>query len=261
MCQSGLCEGTDVFTSKVTLPGAAVCTQTCCNSTQCSGTASLCYPSVGGNYCIDPSWIGILAVGAGVGGASCSNGSECNSGVCTKSRCQDVCCTDQDCNDGTVCQFATLDDQYTLACGTPPSGGVGQGKGCLVKQCDSLACVLPGAYCLGGCCSDMDCHAMSSTGASTHCVWNDLPVSGDGGQVELRACAAVDNEAGGGGVGYLGMCTGNSECASGVCNTAQHKCTKACCFNMDCGGSWVCGPESFTLGVGTLDLQVCIPPT
>jgi hypothetical protein len=261
-CASMLCAGTDVFTTAVSLPGAAVCTSPCCSSSDCNALAPgyVCYPSVGGNYCIDPQWIGLATPGAGVAGSSCGGGGDCLSGVCTSSHCQDTCCTDSDCMGGTVCQFSKLDQQLTFSCGLAPGSAVGQGKDCSVHPCDSMACLGVGSYplyeyyCLGGCCKDSDCQP-SSLGA-TSCVWSDLPLTMDAGQVELRACALPRS----GGAGYLGSCSKNSDCSSGVCNKAG-MCTKACCTSSDCG-TWVCGPESFTLsgGVGTVDLQVCVPP-
>src|SRR6185312_2894686 len=68
------------------------CTRPCCVSSDCpSGT--VCYASgEGGQYCVDPTWLGRAKPTSNrSGGAACTSNSDCLSGLCAGSICADTC--------------------------------------------------------------------------------------------------------------------------------------------------------------------------
>jgi hypothetical protein len=260
-CKSGVCGTSTLLSATVQTPGnASVCTKPCCTSADCDDpdvTGYICFPSVGGDYCIDPTWIGNpSAVGTGLPGTACSGGAGCRSGVCSPTNtCQDTCCVDGNCGNGTVCQNSGLDGMNSFNCG--PSGGkVRQGGNCTGSPCQSNLCVGSGpfyGYCIGACCNSGQCKTMSLGGPTT-CNWLEV-TDADGGVGVLRGCSEAINA----GAGLPGSTCGSStDCESGLCY--KKACTTPCCTDTDCTGGGKCSYASFILSPLTLDLQVCVPP-
>jgi hypothetical protein len=263
-CQTGLCGTSTLLTSNVMTPkGASVCTKPCCTSSDCDDPTVrgfVCYPSVGGNYCVDPHWISLPTVsGLGAPGTPCMTGAtQCRSGVCTGGKCQDTCCLDTDCMNNTVCQESVLDGVPSFNCGR--SGGtVTQGDTCgFVDSCQSNYCfgLTPFyyGYCLGACCQDSDCKDPAGSGTNS-CNLMEVTVDG-GGAAVLRSCSQEINPGAG---AYQSMCSKSSDCTSGLCYQ-KSKCTAPCCVDTDCSGGWVCRSSAFTSPF-TFDLLVCVPPS
>jgi hypothetical protein len=261
-CQSGVCGTSTLLTSNVMTPEmGSVCTKPCCTSADCDDPTVqgfVCFPSVGGDYCVDPTWIGLPKVaGMGLPGAPCPEGaSDCRSSVCTDGSCQDTCCLDSDCGGSSVCQDSTLDGMDSFNCG-PSGGSVVQGGDCEESPCVSNLCVgdIFSGYCVGACCRDSDCNDLSGGGA-TSCNWLEIGDL-DGGDSVLRGCSSAINP----GEGKAGAtCTSGDDCKSGLCY-AKTVCTTPCCVDSDCTGGWTCSYASFSLSPLTLDLQVCVPPS
>ncbi len=267
-CESGVCGNALLLTSYVQTPDmASVCTKPCCTSADCDDPKVkdyVCFPSVGGNYCVDPMWINLDGgVGMGAPGSDCTQPSNCRSGVCTVGKCQDTCCLDGQCTNGSVCQYSTLDTTPSFNCGSS-AGSVQQGGNCGYPdytQCESNACLtvnpyLAIEYCLGPCCNDGECNKVSGlTGdPKSICNWNDLNDK-DAGTIMLRSCSVAINKSG---LGFGAACSANSGCATDLCY--QKVCTSPCCGVGDCPGGYTCSYASFTLAsLTTVDLQVCVP--
>ena len=258
-CQSGTCGSALLLTSNVQTPGgASVCTKPCCTSSDCDDSAVkgvVCYPSVGGDYCVDPMWIGVkTGVGSVLAGNPCTRPGDCRSGVCTGSKCQDTCCLDSNCGNGTVCQYSVLDGAESYNC-APSGGSTSQGGDCSGSACQSNLCVgvlFVGSFCLGACCNDSECQDPSGFG-TTMCNWNSL--NDKGVLVELRSCSAPLNPD----AGAMGSsCGAASDCATNLCYK-KTSCTAPCCGNGDCPKGYTCSYASFTFSPDTLDLQVCVP--
>jgi hypothetical protein len=262
-CESGVC-GNSILLVGVPITGS-ICTEPCCTSTDCVDTRSpgfICYPSVGGNYCINPTLLGLPTAGAVAAGGPCTTGSDCRSSVCDTStdKCDDVCCTGSDCG-GTTCQFSSFDQGENYNCG-PSGGSEGTGGDCSIFGCESNLCITAPSededpYCYGPCCSNMDC-GFDGNDQQTSCNW--MQIEDDGGLEWTRSCTETPNP----GKATFGMhCTAAGDCASGLCNTTAGLCTMPCCgtdagADSECGTD-VCGYAQFALGGGTVDLQVCVP--
>lgn len=247
-CQSGVCGDTTLL-GGVSPPG--VCTEACCTSSDCPA-GFVCYPCVGGNYCVAPASVGLSTPGTGAAGAACSSGSTCKSSVCTSNVCQDTCCTDSDCTSPTVCQASAFDDGVSYSCG--PSNDMGtQGDECSFQDCESNQCVgdFSDSYCLGPCCSDADC-SIDANDVQTTCNW--VSVTLDAGTANTRSCTEPLNP---GGAAFNAACTTNDDCVSGLCYGGT-TCTKPCCPSNPSAacGTQACAWASFA---GSIDLEVCIP--
>jgi hypothetical protein len=96
-CKSGICVDPGSF-------WGGWCTKHCCTSADC-GSEDRCAPT--------PFGSGIVLTcqalsysetpGSALGGAGCSQDSDCRSVHCIAQRCDDTCCTDSDCARGTLC--------------------------------------------------------------------------------------------------------------------------------------------------------------
>jgi hypothetical protein len=261
-CESGICGTSTLLTSNVQTPGMeSVCTKACCTSTECNDPTVpgfVCFPSVGGNYCVNPTWIGLPAVdGMGTAGSTCGGAADCRSSVCAASVCQDTCCQDSDCGGGTVCQSSVLDDMTSFNCG-PSGGAVQQGGDCGDGDgnCKSNLCVDVDIFegvCVGACCNDTGCAGSSG---STSCSWLEIDNEADGGVEVVRGCWSALNP----GKGKFGAsCTSAGDCESNLCYN-KTSCTAPCCVDTDCAAG-TCSYGSFTISSLTLDLQVCVPPS
>jgi hypothetical protein len=257
-CSSGVC-GDSALIVGPTLPGSAVCTKACCTSGECEDSTVkdfVCFPSVGGNYCIDPSLLSLPTPGTGLPGAACSGPGGCRSSVCTDNACQDTCCRDTDCTGSTVCQYSVVEEGQNYNCG-PSGGSGGQGADCTFQNCDSNLCVIPSIdseddYCFAACCSNADCKD-DDNGSSTSCNWAKLN-DPDAGQLWTRSCSEDINP---GKAGFTMPCKTNTDCLGGLCFKGK-SCTIPCCDDSVCGtGS--CSYASFPSTSGNVDLQVCVP--
>jgi hypothetical protein len=262
-CQSGLCGNSTLIVGGVDV-GSGACTQPCCTSSDCGPATGglVCYPSVGGNYCVDATLLGLPAPGSVPAGGECTMAASCRSGQCdTKNMiCEDACCTTANCG-GAQCQLSSFEnqDEQTYNCG--PSGGTSaQGANCSFTNCESNFCIgegLEDAYCDGPCCSDSDCTSDDGNDLPTSCNWAGVALS-DGGTEWIRSCTESLNP-GGGASGAT--CSTATDCESMLC-TGGH-CTIPCCGtdggigNVCEGGT--CGHASFTIEGSTAVLQVCIP--
>ncbi|HTB73277.1 MAG TPA: hypothetical protein VK762_08525 [Polyangiaceae bacterium] len=241
-CDSGVCVG------PVTLPSAlysaigySLCSQPCCTSADCPG-ATVCFGTGGGgNYCLEPHWIGRSAVlGAGQGGATCAADSDCRSGLCAMSggtgACADTCCSTaqeaSECASGTVCRFAAfpghdLDTHETAWCGAA-IGSMSGGTICGVDTtCQSGKCA---ARCEAVCRNTADCG-----GGGLACSYGLGPTLPSNKDIVLGCVIVTGTTANG------GMCTGNSDCQSAFCDNSMH-CTDACVTDADCKSGLHCKP-------------------
>jgi hypothetical protein len=263
-CESGVC-GDSRLLAGLGLSGS-VCTEPCCTSSDCVSTSSpgfVCYPSVGGNYCVDATLLKLTTLGGVAAGGGCSVGTMCRSGQCdTKTgTCEDACCTDSNCG-GETCQYSVFEDGENYNC-AGSGGSLGQGDDCLIEDCVSNLC--PGQetedpYCYAPCCQPSDCTGSDGDGNPTSCNWAALS-DPDGGILWTRSCSETVNPDGG--VGFGASCTTNDDCASELCSSKK-TCTIPCCGTGNgtggvCGAG-VCGYDTFTNFGVTVDLQVCVTP-
>ena len=62
------------------------CTKPCCTTADCDSSTVCFATGAGGNYCVNPTWIGRTATfGTATGGAACKVDSDCRSGLCAAS--------------------------------------------------------------------------------------------------------------------------------------------------------------------------------
>jgi hypothetical protein len=255
-CASHLCAvevtvGSDLFSAA----GGQFCTNACCTSANCSG-GTVCFASgQGGNYCVDPKWLGRSPPGAGLGGASCASGSDCVSGLCTGAKlCADTCCTfpgSGECaSPGLQCAFGDFpgavgfDTHFTGHCGTPGGNGA-YGDPCSGNnQCAGGLCFQGGGggNCTQPCASSSQC----GTGACQLDYQNsDL----------YFACFPPY------GTGDQGAnCSTDDQCLGEWCGTGS-QCTNVCLNNSACTVvGWQCLPQSDMLPMGTYNVLACEAP-
>lgn len=267
-CASGMCA--DSLAVGMSLYNAAgmksFCTQACCTSTDCpSGT--VCYATgQGGDYCVDPSWLG-RAVPAGntAGGGGCSRNADCRSGLCTSNYCVDTCCStpngSTECAGGDVCQIGTfpgsgsVDQNYASYCAF--GGGNGQ---------DGASCTsTTGADCQSGLCArfmgESSSHCRDACSSNADCTNGDACSYVISGQTTsptpiVAACAPPA-----GTVPMGSSCDMTTNC-DGFCDPNSSKCTAPCFSDGDCSGGWHCRIELISLssqGGGSYDVLVCAP--
>jgi hypothetical protein len=245
-CDSGVCADTLTATTALSneLNGMSFCTQPCCTSTDCPGTTVCFGTGGGGNYCVNPSWIGRTGAPASgaMGGAMCTSNGQCRSGVCdmTSGQCADTCCstTNQgsECAAGTICRYAafpgnSFDTHQTAWCG-PQIGSSAAGATCVVDaSCQSGKCATTFTpHCEAVCRSSTDC--VTAGQACSYGLGPTLPANKD----IVAGCVSVTgNVANGGG------CTTNSDCLSAFCDNLG-KCRDVCATEGDCKGGLHCKP-------------------
>jgi hypothetical protein len=266
-CDSMLCADAPTVGSAVfnAAGGQSFCTAPCCTSAECSGT-SVCFATgQGGNYCVNPAWIGrTVPTGAALGGAPCMSHAQCRSGWCnttsTGGACADTCCATSDmvqCQAGTWCQFGAFpggvafDKSYVGYCATGGFGG--NFSPCTMNSsCQSELCDTTTQYgCLAACRSSANC-----SGARESCVY--LPRSNPPNPPNPPAIVAVCY--GAAGMATEGAaCTKNSDCASQFCDPSQ-VCTDVCFANSDCPkAGWRCRPEQVKVGDAGAVVLACGP--
>ncbi|HEX8794448.1 MAG TPA: hypothetical protein VF765_26065 [Polyangiaceae bacterium] len=243
--------------------GGAFCTRPCCTSADCpSGT--VCFASgEGGQYCVNPSWIGRGQPGMSTGargGTGCSKGSDCRSGLCTNGTCQDTCCSaisaSAECASGTTCVFGTFpgasaaDTHFASHC-APPQGSGGEDAPCQTNaDCTSGMCFAGNTQqCMNPCRNSVDCGDPSDA-CGYNLQGNDL----------FAQCFPPPT----GTLPIGSACNQNSmsiQCQSYYCGPSG--CTGVCFTNSDCTYSnWTCAPVSAALGsTGQIyDALFCGPP-
>jgi hypothetical protein len=228
---------------------AGFCTKPCCTSADCSAGA-VCFASgQGGNYCVDPAWLGrSTPASSAIGGASCASGSECRSGLCASGTsgnvCADTCCSfagsSAECASGSQCAFgffqgsAGPDRHFAALCG-PPGGAGTAGSPCSV----SAECA--GGFCYTGASSSFcvqPCAVPTECGSGYAC---QLDING------TDLYAACFQFAGGNAQGS--QCDNFQNCLGGLCNGGL--CSNPCFSDAVCTSGWRCKPEvddSYPLG-------------
>lgn len=218
------------------------CTKPCCTSTNCpSGT--VCWASgEGGQYCVDPTWVGRSKPAAAstlIGGSSCSTGSQCNSGLCANGTCADTCCSyadsatecaspDATCAFGAFPGMQGIDSHFAPHC-APLPGNTQTGNPCSQNSdCQGGLCYDFGGS-LGSECTQ-PCRTSQGCVSDSVCGW-DIQ-----GNDVYAACFPLEGQQG----GYGASCGGNNDCASLVCNMST--CTAPCFADSDCNGvsGWSC---------------------
>jgi hypothetical protein len=255
-CASGVCS--DSLAVGMPLYNAAgksnFCTQPCCTSKDCPSGA-VCYATgQGGNYCVDPAWIGRTApAGSTAGGGNCSRNADCRSGLCSSNYCVDTCCStphgSTDCAGNDSCQIGTfpgansVDQQFAAYCAFAPGANGQDGASCNNDgSCQSNLCAMfmgeASSHCRDACRNDSDCTSNDT------CVY--VIPSQTGTPVPIVAACAPPQ----GTVAMGTTCDMTTNC-KGFCDTnTTMKCTAPCFADSDCsavagGGSYevlACGP-------------------
>ncbi len=265
-CASGICA--DSLTVTTGLYNAAgmtsFCTQPCCTSSDCSA-GTVCFATgQGGDYCVEPDWIGrTQGTGSGGGGATCSTGRDCRSGLCgSGGKCVDTCCSSAsasaECSGGQTCQFdafpglTSVDKNYSAFCatsqGTRPTGDTCSSD----SSCQSNFCAATGgsfqSTCLGACRSTSSCGSGESCGyvLPPDQTANPMPV--------VAACVS--------GQGTLpegATCNTTMDNCQGFCDPSTLLCTDVCFATSDCTKSgWTCRPETIAVsGGGSYSVLCC----
>jgi hypothetical protein len=281
-CPGGIlcaCSGDTACTSKLCVDSLAVgsglyqaagssnfCTQPCCTSADCptSPVATVCYATgQGGNYCVDPAWIGRTSgLGTGTGGATCSLGRDCRSGLCTGNSCVDTCCStaasSTECAGADVCTFGnfpganSIDKNFSAYCG---QGGTGTGGStCFMSSdCQSYLCAATGGgmsnHCLDACRSGSDC-----TGGY-YCNYVLPPNQTGTPMPTVGACLTTQ-----GSLDLGQSCNPSNDMCKGFCDPSSMMCTDVCFGDMDCSGvtGWRCRDETIAVqGGGSYSVLCC----
>jgi hypothetical protein len=254
VCAVELTVGQDLFTAA---GNANFCTKPCCTSKDCD-PGSVCFASgQGGNYCVDPKWVGRVAPGSGIGGAQCSSGSTCRSGLCLGSGlCADTCCSysgsSAECTGGSSqCAFGAFqgvgfDTHFTGRCG-PPGGASPYGANCgSNSDCAGGLCFNEGG---GGNCTH-PCATSAECGSGNAC---QLDIEG----TDIYAACFPWNASGPEG----SSCTNDDQCLGDWCGTTN-QCSNICFTDAVCAAavsSWHCTPQEDQLPNGTYNVLACGP--
>jgi hypothetical protein len=253
-CASGLCAlsitvGAPLFNAA---GGNPFCSKPCCTSANCDD-GTVCYGSgQGGNYCVDPKWLGRSAPGSGRGGAPCSSGADCRSGLCTAAMtCADACCSfpgTAECAPGSQCAFGnfpgavSLDTHFTGLCGPPggagaydaPCGGNGDCAGGLCYQQGS------GGNCTRPCATSDECG--SGNGCFGEAQGSDI----------YFACFPWSATAETG-----ASCSNDDQCRGDWCGS-NSQCSNVCLTDSGCPAGWHCLPQLDQVpGLGSYVILVC----
>lgn len=243
------------------------CSQPCCVSADCP-QPTVCYATgQGGNYCVDPAWIGRTAgSGTKLGGDTCAMGRDCRSDWCDtgSGHCADTCCSTaqagNECAGGTTCTFTNnfpgataIDKNYAAYCGM--GGNSAGGSQCFMpSDCASNLCATSGGstmHCWDACRNGTDCtgsysceYVLGSTMATP------APIVG--------ACYPVQ-----GSLGIGAACNPSNDMCKGFCDPSTMLCTDVCFTDTDCAGTvggWRCRDETIAVqGGGSYSVLCCGP--
>jgi hypothetical protein len=258
-CTSDVCatQAAVVNATLSTNAGGAFCSQGCCTSADCP-TGWVCYAtSAGGNYCVQPAWVGrTQGMGTALPGATCGTGRDCRSGLCEGSTCIDTCCSGDatgECTGSTVCTFSTFqgvspdDKNFAASCGMASGTGT-NGHMCSANTaCESGICgadsMFGNNYCHDACRSATDCTG-TCDGSPCACTYV-LPNGATGGLVAVCAGSTGNTPEG------QPCSTSNDTCATGFCDPVTNECTSVCFTDSDCTtDGWKCRPVLVTLSSG-----------
>ncbi len=255
-CASGVCAqeinvGSGLYAAA---GGTNFCTQPCCTSSDCPD-GTVCFASgAGGQYCVDPAWIGRAkpAAGAVNGGSACSSGSACRSGICSGSTCADTCCSlaqsSSECTSPTSCVLgafpgmSSIDTHFAPHCGA--AGPNPFAAACVSNSdCQGGVCIQTGTggACTGPCRGENECESGAS--CEFYNQGNDV----------YAACFPLAMGQGSGGIGA--SCTADTQCLGLYCNMGASggQCSGPCFTSSDCMAvqGWRCTPQlmiSFSAG-------------
>ena len=252
-CASALAVGPSLYAAA---GSSNFCTVACCTSADCPGS-SVCYASgAGGQYCVDPAWLGRSAAQGGlIGGASCGVDGDCRSGLCAGAACADTCCSlaysATQCDASTVCAFGTFpgngfDTHFAARC-APPGGTIGYGDPCGSNdQCVGGLCYNYG----GGTACTNPCEANTDCPEGSGCFYDVM-----GNDVYAACFPTMGTREEG------AACMMDTDCRSEWCQTTS-LCTSTCARNADCTvvGGWTCRPEGETIDMTLMyDVLMCGP--
>jgi hypothetical protein len=247
-CASGICSSTGTLGAYETTIGGSVCIQPCCTTEQCGAGFVCAGTSVGGNYCLQASKLG-LTLGASKGGAQCAHASECASGRCVSNVCADTCCSDTDCG-ASHCRVVTIaptGNVYACSLG----GTVVAGGSCAApSDCESGNCFAAGAgpsECRPPCCGQANAVAEGYDVCS-------YTAGANSGILAVPLTLADGN------VLVGGTCSQSADCKSGYCDSTLGVCTDVCCVDSDCasyGTYSKCRPLAVALPGGTVNPLFC----
>ena len=249
-CTSGVCaQSMDVGPTLFAAAGSnQFCTQACCTSIDCPA-GTVCFASgEGGQYCVDPAWLGRTTPSSNamhvLGGSACSTNSDCRSGLCAGSSCADTCCSlassGSECQSPASCVFGNfpgkqgIDTHFAPHCGA--TGPQPYGTLCTSNtDCQGGLCFQSGGS--GNCTNP--CRGQAECGNSAVCNFYE-----QGGDV-YAACFPF---AMGQGTGNLGAtCSMDIQCLGYYCNTGSQggQCTGPCFTDSDCAAvsGWRCTPQ------------------
>ncbi|MBX3229996.1 MAG: hypothetical protein KIT84_25820 [Labilithrix sp.] len=251
-CASTLLCGTSNLLTTAILASTtdAICTKTCCTSTDC-GDGFVCFGAgTGGSYCVSAARAKREGLGTGAAGAECAAPSECRSGLCVDDHCLDTCCTAEHCTGETLCRVKSLaappPARENWVCALPePGASLEAGTVCSgsTTRCMNDNCSGFPQKCRPTCCNSEQCAALHPS--FTTCAYGEFTTTGS----HTKWC--FDSS----GTRPLGeACNGNGDCASRFCDPDQKKCAAVCCQDTDCTRGEVCRPAAS----GTPFLR-CVP--
>jgi hypothetical protein len=266
-CSSKLCVGQlEVGTGLYQAAGSSnFCSKPCCISADCPSNTVCFATGQGGNYCVEPTWIGRMASsGSGsLGGATCSTGRDCRSALCDSSgHCVDTCCstgqTSSQCAGSTICTFGNfpggnaVDKNYVAYCGS--GGSSPGGSSCFQNQdCQSYLCAAAmgqtSNHCWNACRNSSDCTSGYNCNYVIANMSTPAPIVG--------ACFPTQ--------GSLSMgqtCDPANDMCKGFCDPSTKLCTDVCFGDGDCSGvsGWRCRDESIPVQGGGMYSVLCCGP-
>jgi hypothetical protein len=258
-CASDVCAQAETIGNDVFGKVGAFCTQGCCTSVDCPA-GLVCYaPGTGGQYCVEPSWIGrgMPSTTNTLGGVSCTSNSDCRSGLCAGSTCADTCCsfasTAAECNAPALCVFGAfpgqsgVDSHYAAHCGA--SGPDAYGSPCTYDtDCQGGLCYQSGG---GGNCTQ-PCRSQSECGQGNGCQLDER------GNDVYAACFPLVMGQGSGALGD--SCSNDNACSSFYCG-ATGQCSSVCFADSDCSAvsSWRCTTLPASVASGSILMLACGP--
>lgn len=242
------------------------CSQPCCTSADCPAT-TVCYATgQGGNYCVNPAWIGRMnGSGAGQGGASCTLARDCRSGLCSNSHCADTCCStgqaSAQCAGGDTCLFdnfpgaTSIDKNYVALCSSSGGSGTGGSSCSFNSDCESNLCasatMTGSSRCWNACRNSTDCSSSYS------CNYVIPPLMTTPAPI-VGACFPTQ-----GNLSMNDTCDPSNDMCKGFCDPSTNKCTDLCFGDSDCTVAvpgWRCRDETIAVsGGGSYSVLACGP--
>jgi hypothetical protein len=259
-CTSALCATSSIAGDTLNMAVGSFCTKICCTSSDCPSGA-VCYaPGTGGQYCVDPTWLGRQKPAAPPtlqGGSSCSTDSQCNSGLCFNGACADTCCSyaSSSCTSPNAsCIFGAfpgkqgIDTHFAPHC-APRLGNTQTGNPCNNNSdCQGGLCYDFGGS-IGADCTQ-PCRTSPECGTDSVCAWDVQ------GSDVYAACFPLGMYS-----TFGAPCSNDNQCGSLLCATTN--CTGPCFTDMDCSAvsGWHCTPDipiTF-MTAGTYSVLSCGP--